>query len=69
MENDDAVKAFVKKVMKTVPNQRCPDCGVFPNQPHIPGCDMEYCTVCGEQRMLCNCENHDPKRARWLGYQ
>ena len=47
----------------------CPSCGVVPGQPHEPNCEVERCSVCGKQRMLCGCEcdGHDPLFSRWTG--
>ena len=28
-------------------NFDCPDCGVQPDQPHLPSCEMEECHCCG----------------------
>src|SRR3954452_24346697 len=35
----------------------CGDCGVSAGGLHHPGCDIESCPCCGEQRLFCNCAN------------
>lgn len=47
---------------------KCPECKVAPGQPHLEGCDVENCSICGFQRLQCECEGHDPLFARWTGY-
>jgi hypothetical protein len=32
----------------------CHDCGVAPGQPHVDGCDVARCRVCGWQRIGCD---------------
>lgn len=46
----------------------CPDCGVKPGQPHKRNCDVERCSVCGSQRIGCECKGHDKAFSRWTGY-
>lgn len=53
--------------MKNEP-RNCPDCGAAPGSPHKENCDVERCSVCGLQRLGCNCKGHDKKFARWTGW-
>lgn len=45
----------------------CPDCGVPPGTPHMDGCDVERCSVCGQQRLGACCAGHNKQDARWTG--
>jgi hypothetical protein len=45
----------------------CPDCFTFLGEPHKRGCDVERCTVCHGQRLMCDCFGHDSLAAAWSG--
>ena len=51
--------------MKNLVN--CPDCGATPGNIHSENCDVERCSVCGGQKLSCNCKGHDPAFSRWTG--
>lgn len=45
----------------------CPDCGAAIAEPHRPACDVEPCSSCFGQRLLCDCPGHDPLAVVWEG--
>jgi hypothetical protein len=47
--------------------QNCFDCGAKPGEPHSDNCDTERCSVCGGQKLQCECVGHDKLFARWTG--
>lgn len=49
------------------PERRCYDCGVLPGEPHQSGCDIERCSVCHRQRLICGHKQHQPSKAIWTG--
>ena len=47
--------------------RNCGDCDAKPGEQHIPGCDVERCSVCSGQWINCGHKRRDPAFARWTG--
>jgi hypothetical protein len=45
----------------------CPDCGAAISEAHERRCDIERCSHCGEQWLLCQCPEHNPLLEIWTG--
>ena len=65
---EDKRMTDIRKLRAIADLPDCHDCGAKPGQPHGEGCDTEMCSVCGWQRLQCDCEGHDPAFARWTGF-
>lgn len=52
---------MTKKAVST-----CPDCGVKEGELHFRGCDMERCSMCGKQKLQCDCNLADHEREPFL---
>tara|TARA_R110002049_G_scaffold215606_1_gene387053 strand:+ start:13193 stop:13795 length:603 start_codon:yes stop_codon:yes gene_type:complete len=47
--------------------EKCPDCGAAVGKPHKNGCDVQRCSICGSQKISCNCTDRDPLASVWTG--
>lgn len=51
----EEVRSDGGSVVQYVPvrHEFCPECDVRRGQPHVPGCHLEQCPVCGEPLAHC----------------
>ncbi len=47
---------------------QCHDCGVTVGQIHHGNCDVEECSICGEQFLSCDCDTEYEKAATITGH-
>jgi len=47
--------------------RNCPDCGVKPGEVHETGCDVERCSICGNQWLMCGHKKNDKQFSHWTG--
>jgi len=55
-------------VCQTVELDNCFSCKVVAGKIHKKKCDIERCSVCGGQKLSCECEGHDKQFAAWKGF-
>lgn len=64
-------ETWVARARRLTPTRQlrptCPGCGTRISQPHMDECEVERCSVCGGQRLICDCVGHDRRAEVWTG--
>jgi hypothetical protein len=65
---DDSLESFLRDHNILPVRSSCPSCGALAGVIHKTDCDVERCSTCGRQFLLCGCGGHDHFFACWTGF-